>query len=140
VLHSVAAQVYVGLGDHANARMSMDLAVRADPELTLRQGQLAYIYASTGDTAGAAAVLERMKRSHASEATAPVAFAIAHLALGDTGKALDLLEQAESKHDVGLLTAASPLDDPMYAPIRHNPRFIRLMDRMGLSRFMQPAR
>jgi TolB-like protein/Tfp pilus assembly protein PilF/tRNA A-37 threonylcarbamoyl transferase component Bud32 len=140
VLHSVAAQVYIGLGDHANAHREMDLAVKTDPELTLRRGQLAYIYATTGDMAGAAAVLERMKRDRASETTHPVAFAIADLALGDTGKALDLLEQAESKHDIGLLTAASPLDDPMYAPIRRNPRFIRLMERMGLSRFMQPAR
>ncbi len=140
VLHSVAAQVYLGLGDHANARTSMELSVKADPELALRQGQLAYIYAQSGDRVAASAVLGRMKRHGVSEATHPVAFAIAHLSLGDTAKALGLLERAESKHDVGLLTAASPLDDPMYAPLRANPRFIRIMERMGLARFMLPAR
>jgi hypothetical protein len=43
-----------------------------------------------------------------------------------------LLERAEARRDVGLLTAASPLDDPMYAKIRTHPRFIRILDRMRL--------
>lgn len=136
VLRSVAAQVYLALGDHASARREMEIAVRADPELTLRQGQLAYIYAMTGDNSGAASLLGRMRRNGVSESTHPVAFAIAHLSLGDTDRALDLLERAEARHDVGLLTAASPLDDPMYARVRSHPRFRQIMERMGLLRFM----
>jgi len=114
----------------------MEIAVRADPELTLRQGQLAYIYAMTGDNAGAASLLGRMRRNGVSESTHPVAFAIVHLSLGDTDRALDLLQRAEARHDVGLLTAASPLDDPMYARVRSHPRFRQIMERMGLLRFM----
>lgn len=135
VLHSVAGQAYLLSRDHANARREAEIAGRADPELALRQGQLAYVYAKTGDRAAASAVLERMKQSGASETTQPVAFAITYLALGDTSKALDLLERAEATHNNGLLTAASPLDDPTYAPIRDNPRFIRILQKMDLWRF-----
>ena len=132
VLHSVIAQVYLALGDHANARREMEIAVKADPELTLRLGQLAYVYASTGDRAQALSVVNRMRRNGVSEETHPVAFAIALLSLGDVERAMDLLERAEAKRDVGLLTAASPLDDPMYARVRSHPRFVRIMERMGL--------
>jgi hypothetical protein len=78
-----------------------------------------------------------MRQNRASVETHPVAFAIALLALGQTDDALDLLERAEQKRDVGLLTAASPLDDPMYASVRNHPRFMKIMERMGLSRFSQ---
>ena len=109
--------------------------MKADPELTLRQGQLAYIYAATGDRAAAESVVRRMQQKGVSEDSHPVAFAIAPLALGHTDMALDLLERAERKRDVGLLIPASPLDDPMYASVRTHPRFLAIMQRMGLSRF-----
>jgi serine/threonine-protein kinase len=135
VLHSVAAQIYVGLGDAANARREMERAARTDHELVLRQGQLAYVYAATGDHDAAQAVLERMKHDAGPEEMHAVAFAIAYMWLGDKPKALDLLDRAERSNDVGLLTAASPLDDPLYAPVRSEPRFLAIMQRMGLSRF-----
>jgi TolB-like protein/Tfp pilus assembly protein PilF len=137
VLHSVAAQVYLALGDNVNARKEIEIAVKADPELTLRQGQLAYIYAATGDRRAAESVVSRMEQKGVSGESHPVAFAIAHLALGHVDMALDLLERAERKRDVGLLTAASPLDDPMYASVRSHPRFLAIMERMGLSRFIR---
>ncbi len=137
VLHSVAAQIYVGLGDAANARREMELAAKLDHELFLRQGQLAYVYAATGDRPAAVAVLERMRKDPAAEQKHSVALAIGYLSLGDKAKALELLERAERNHDVGLLTAASPLDDPLYAPVRNDPRFLAIMERMGLNKFMK---
>lgn len=59
-----------------------------------------------------------MRRNGASEDAHEVAFAIVYVALGDKDKALALLESAVKKRDIGLLTAASPLDDPTYDPIR----------------------
>ena len=88
----------------------------------------------SGDRAAAREVLEKLRRKGVSEEQHPVAFAIALVSLGENEKALELLERAEANHDIGLLTAASPLDDPMYAPVRRHPRFIRLMERMKLSR------
>jgi hypothetical protein len=79
--------------------------------------------------------MEEMRRGGASEQTHQVAFAIAYIALGENDKSLTLLEQAVKRHDIGLLTAASPLDDPTYAPVRDDPRFRNIINQMGLSRF-----
>jgi len=74
-------------------------------------------------------------RSGATESTHQVAFAIAFIALGDNDKVLMLLDQAVKRRDIGLLTAAAPLDDPTYAPVRDDPRFRRILNEMDLSRF-----
>ncbi len=135
VLHSITSLAYLFAGDSANARSEMEIAVRSDPELVLRKGQLAFVYGKTGDRAKALRIIEEMKRSGATESTHQVAFAIAYIALGENDRALTLLEHAVKKHDIGLLTAASPLDDPTYAPVRNDPRFKRILDEMDLSRF-----
>jgi pentatricopeptide repeat protein len=134
VLHSVAAFAHLFAGHTAQAREEMETAVRNDPELLGRKGQLAYVYARTGDRDKALKLLEQMKRD-ASVNSNQVAFALVHIALGDTDTALTLLEEAVRRRDGELLTAASPLDDPVYAPVRNHPRFLRVMEQMDLLRF-----
>lgn len=135
VLHSIASLAHLFAGHAADARREMEIAVQNDPELVLRKGQLAYVYAKTGDQAKARAVLEEMRKAGASEAANQVAFAIPYIALGEKDKALDLLEAAARRRDIGLLTAASPLDDPTYAEVRNDPRFIGILKEMDLLRF-----
>ncbi|HEX2721774.1 MAG TPA: protein kinase [Gemmatimonadaceae bacterium] len=135
VLHSITSMAHLFAGDAANARSEMEIAVKADPELVLRKGQLAFVYGKTGDRAKALQTIEEMKRRGATENTNQVAFAIAYIALGENDRALTLLENAVKRHDIGLLTAAAPLDDPTYAPVRNDPRFRRILDQMDLSRF-----
>ena len=135
VLHSVTGLAYLFAGNAAAARSEMETAVKNDPELTLRKGQLAYVYARTGDATRAREILAGMQRSGASETTDNFAFAIAYIALGDHDRALSLIESAARRRDIGLLTAASPLDDPTYDPIRDNPRFIKVLEQMDLLRF-----
>ena len=135
VLHAMTSLAYLFGGHGDAARAEMETAVKDDPELVLRKGQLAYVYAKTGDSAKARAILDAMRQSGASENTSQVAFAIAYIALGDTDHGLTLLEAAAKRHDIGLLTAASPLDDPTYAPVRNDPRFIGILKQMDLLRF-----
>ncbi len=135
VLHSITSLAHLFAGDAANARSEMEIAVKSDPELVLRKGQLAFVYGKTGDRTRATRIIEEMKRSGATESTHQVAFAIAYIALGDNDKALMLLEQAVKRRDIGLITAAAPLDDPTYAPVRDDPRFRRILNEMGLLRF-----
>lgn len=135
VLHAMTSFAYLFAGNAADAQREMEIAVARDPELLLRKGQLAYVYAKTGDSDKARQILADMKSSAASENSNHVAFAIVYIALGDNDKALSLLEAAAKKHDIGLLTAASPLDDPTYAPVRNDPRFLRILGAMDLLRF-----
>ncbi|HEX6574168.1 MAG TPA: tetratricopeptide repeat protein, partial [Gemmatimonadaceae bacterium] len=138
VLHSITSLAYLFNGDAAAARSEMEAAVRNDPELVMRKGQLAYVYAKTGDAARARAILDDIRKSGISEEDNQIAFAIAYIALGENDRALSLLERAAAKRDIGLLTAASPLDDPTYAPVRNDPRFIRILSAMDLLRFKRP--
>lgn len=134
VLHSVTAFAHLFRGNTADARSEMEIAVRNDPELLGRKGQLAYVYAHTGDRQKALELLQQMKRE-GSESSNQVAFALVYIALGETDRALTLLEEAATRRDDALLTAASPLDDPVYAPVRNHPRFLKLMEQMDLLRF-----
>jgi serine/threonine-protein kinase len=55
-----------------------------------------------------------------------------HLALGDKENALAYLEQAveaERSQNTPLINA-----DPIYDPIRNEPRFVALIQKMGLQR------
>jgi serine/threonine-protein kinase len=135
VMHSVYGFANLFAGKTGEARAELETAVRNDPDLVLRKGQLAYVYASTGDPGRARAILDEMRKSGVSEESHAVAFAIVYIALGEKDKALSLLESAVKKRDIGLLTAASPLDDPTYDPIRNDPRFVRILDQMDLARF-----
>ena len=135
VMHSVHGFANLFAGKTAEARAELETAVRNDPDLVLRKGQLAYVYATTGDAGRARAILEEMRKNGTSEDAHAVAFAIVYIALGEKDKALSLLESAVKKRDIGLLTAASPLDDPTYDPIRNEPRFVRILEQMDLARF-----
>jgi serine/threonine-protein kinase len=135
VMHSVYGFANLFAGKTAEARAELETAVRNDPDLVLRKGQLAYVYAMTGDQARARAILEEMRKNETPENEHQVAIAIVYVALGEKDKALSLLESAVKKRDIGLLTAASPLDDPTYDPIRNDPRFGRILEQMNLARF-----
>ena len=134
VLHSVTAFSHLFAGHAAEARKEMEIAVRNDPELLGRKGQLAYVYAHTGERQKALDLLEQMRRD-GSESRNQVAFALVYIALGETDRALSLLEEAVRRRDDELLTAASPLDDPVYAPVRNHPRFLKILEQMDLLRF-----
>ncbi|HXO41942.1 MAG TPA: winged helix-turn-helix domain-containing protein [Thermoanaerobaculia bacterium] len=55
----------------------------------------------------------------------PGYFAMAHLGLGDRSRALELLEQACDRHFCAQLPLV--VHDPRFDPLRHHPRFARLL-------------
>ena len=64
-----------------------------------------------------------------------MSLAIIYLGLGENDKALAAIEQAVNAHDISLFTSASPLRDPIYDPVRSDPRFQRVIERMNLAPF-----
>lgn len=69
------------------------------------------------------------EKSQRGEYVAPYCKVVAHLGLGNSQLALDLLEQAVTAHD-GLLVFLKV--DPVFNPIRSQPRFIALLEKLGL--------
>ena len=133
--HAWLAMAYLLNGNKADAVREMENAARLDPELAVRQGQLAYIYGKTGRRAEAAAILRALEQRSAREKVSPVALVLGHIALGENDAALDELERAVQAHDIALVTAGALLVDRIYDPIRSDPRFDGILERMHLSQF-----
>ncbi|MEO8807720.1 MAG: tetratricopeptide repeat protein [Burkholderiaceae bacterium] len=62
----------------------------------------------------------------------PVSFAVVHAALGETALALDALERAFAARDTQLVFLK---DDPRWADLRKEPRFVALMQTLKLDRY-----
>jgi eukaryotic-like serine/threonine-protein kinase len=92
-------------------------------------GPLAYAYAAAGDRPKATAVLRELETRSRREYVPPWDMAVAHLGLGDFDGTFAWLDSAYTARDP-LVTLA--LSDPIWDPVRGDPRFARLRVRMGL--------
>jgi serine/threonine protein kinase/tetratricopeptide (TPR) repeat protein len=92
-------------------------------------GPLAYAYAASGDRMKATAVLRELEARSRREYVPPWDMAVAHLGLGDVDSTFAWLDSAYTARDP-LVTLA--LSDPIWDPVRRDPRFARLRTRMGL--------
>ncbi len=90
-------------------------------------GWLGYAYSKAGELTKAKGVLTDLKRSSPGGGGAPFDLAIYFLGQGNTARALDYLEQAFSADAQSLVMLKI---DPIYDPLRKEPRFIALMQRM----------
>jgi hypothetical protein len=92
-------------------------------------GLLAYAYAAAGERARAAAVLRELEGRARREYVSPLGIAVGRLGLGDTTGALAWLDSAVTGRDPRPVVSTG---EPLWAPLRADPRFIRLRARMGL--------
>jgi hypothetical protein len=92
-------------------------------------GPLAYAYAASGERTKATVVLRQLEARSRREYVPPWDMAVAHLGLGDFDGTFAWLDSAYTARDP-LVTLA--LSDPIWDPVRGDPRFPRLRARMGL--------
>ncbi len=97
--------------------------------LTFR-AHLGYVYALAGRRREAELLLEEFERLSATRYVAAYYSAIIHLGLGDDGRALDLLARAFEER-TGFLVFLRV--EPMFDPLREDPRFKELEQRIGAS-------
>jgi hypothetical protein len=102
------------------------------------QGQLAFAYGFSGDTIRARAVLAKLTARAKSERISPIAFALAHVGLGENDAALSALERAVDQHDI-TLTNLSLLTQHPWDPLRGQPRFTRILERLNLGPYIGGA-
>ncbi|HEX5577973.1 MAG TPA: hypothetical protein VFX40_06315, partial [Gemmatimonadaceae bacterium] len=77
-------------------------------------------------------IVERLRARRADGRQPYVALAVAYLGLGENDNALLAMEEAVESHDISLVSSASVLPDPIYNPIRSDPRFQEIMRKMNL--------
>ena len=130
--HFMLGDVYLATGKYKQAVPELETAARLDPEVALRKGFLAYAYARTGRMDDARRIISELEQRQKTRGKTGVALAAAYLGAQENDKALSALEAAVDEHDITLLTSASPVPDKLFDPIRTNPRFNRILERMNL--------
>jgi hypothetical protein len=76
-------------------------------------------------------MLEKLEQRAANGYASPTEIALIYASLGDTNQAFRWLERAFQEHDSRLLRATV---DPISDPLRADPRFQSLLQRIGLPR------
>jgi TolB-like protein/Flp pilus assembly protein TadD len=115
---------------HANdfseaiAKLQQARTMGAPPFVT---AYLAYALGKSGDRAGAMATLAEVKRVSPEGEVAPFNMALLYLGLGDHARALDDLERAYTESSQQLVWLN---DEPIWNPLRSEPRFIALMKKL----------
>lgn len=103
------------------------LMSRLDREIPILQALHAYATAATGELGRARTLVQRLKATSATYLP-PEYVALGYVGLGDHERALDWLDKAlEARSQTMTLLNVEPLFDPL----RHSPRFKRLLTEIG---------
>jgi serine/threonine-protein kinase len=129
VAHVYLGHAYLEKGMHKESIEAFQEALRLSghwPEVIARLG---YGYASAGQTAHALKMLDKLRELSGEGWIPPGEVALIYVGLGDNDQAIQWLEKAYQKHSsVGF---ESVKVDPLFDPLRSDPRFQDLLRRMN---------
>jgi len=125
--HNVRS-AYVEKGLFADALADLE---KSRPAATWYWSMLAYVYGRSGQQAQAQRALEKLQELNRKQQVDPSAFLWAYIGMGNKDQAFAWFEKAYSQHSNALTTLKV---DPIYDPLRSDPRFQNLQRRVGLSR------
>jgi TolB-like protein/Flp pilus assembly protein TadD len=128
--HSCIGAAYRLMGKDTESIAEYEKAASLEP-VPLVIGQLGYQYAISGRREQAQKVLARLIELSRKSYVAPYRLATLYFALGDKEQALRLLEKGYEERSCDLLWINT---DPMWAPLRSEPRFIALLKKTGLEK------
>jgi eukaryotic-like serine/threonine-protein kinase len=125
----VLGRVYSAKGMVPEALAEMERPT-ARHELRFR-AELARVYIQAGQVSRGRALLDTLEAeaSHDSNSRDWYALAFVHAALGETGRAFDLLDRAVAERSPDALWLKV---DPRFDSMRSDPRFSRVIERLGL--------
>ena len=122
--------VFLAEGRYAEAIEELRRAIELGGDYDPLNAALVFAYARSGDRATALRLLgELTERSKRGE-FGPFALAIAYTGLGETQRAIEALHRAIDQRDIFL---PEVFFDPLLHPLRGDPRFRRVLQRMGLA-------
>ena len=127
--HWYLGRAYLQEGRFPEALAELRDAVRLSGESPLMQGSLAFAYAASGDEAKARGMLAELMWLRAQHYASAVDLAMIHAALGERDEAFRWLDEAAAERAFHLvyLKVWPELD-----VLRPDPRFARMVDRIGL--------
>lgn len=129
------AFLYLGLayskaGEHGKAIATLQEAAKRYEGLSAVSGLLGYVCARGGREERARELMSGLEERHEAGRASAVDIAAVHVGLGQTDQALEWLERAyrEKNWQMAFLGA-----EPLFDPLRDDPRFVSLVERLGLS-------
>jgi serine/threonine-protein kinase len=127
---------YVAMGEvYARQGLFADAIQEYERALTLLgpdagvMSQLGCVYARSGKAAEARKMLAKLRASSKQRHVLPPFFAYLHAALGEKDEALEYLERGYAERSYPLVFLKVY---PLYDPLREDPRFAALLERMRL--------
>jgi TolB-like protein/DNA-binding winged helix-turn-helix (wHTH) protein/Flp pilus assembly protein TadD len=130
--HVTHGQALMQLGELDRALEALTTAGRFSNYNSKTMSFRGHLLASAGRTAEAREVLKTLETvSSGGKYVPPYAMAFITLGLGDKDATFEWLERALEKHDVHLMFLTV---DPMWDPLRQDPRFTSILDRCDFMR------
>jgi eukaryotic-like serine/threonine-protein kinase len=120
----------IGMGQYEEAVAPFERRAREAPDNSVAAGWLAYAYGRAGQPAKAQEILRRLTRPAPGHYVSAASVAIAYVGLGDNNAAMQWLEKAYAERSQALTFLKM---DPVYDPLRSDPRFADLLRRVGLT-------
>lgn len=131
-VHTLLGQTYEAKGLYLETVAAYQEAIRLGDRSPDAQIALGAIYAKAGQLEKTRAILKQLEKGK--EYVSPLGFAILHVALGELEQAFVLLEQAYAAHDQQLIwLGVEGSGEGVFAPLSSDPRFAKLMRRVGLT-------
>ncbi len=121
---------YMQQGRFTEALANLDVWRRQAGDGTNISSRLVYVYGRMGQMDKARAELRKLEAMNLTSPQDPVAMAVAYIGVGNNEAALSSLEKAYAQRS-NLLTALKV--EPVYDPLRPDPRFQELLRRVGLA-------
>ena len=127
--HGSLGRVLSLMGEYELSIKALERARELGGELPSTLGALGGVLACAGRRADALGVLQELEAMAQTRWVPASCFAILHLGLGDHSAALSYLEAATDARELAVTALRV---HPLYDPLRGEPRFERLLERIGL--------
>jgi tetratricopeptide (TPR) repeat protein len=124
------AQTYLATKRYAEAVTELERANQDLGDTPFSRASLAYSLARAGRRAEAEELLRDFERRRDASYYPAFTIAMAHVGLGNDERALEWLERAADEGSMGFYM---PSVEPAWDPLRGQPRFQRLLHRLGLA-------
>ena len=128
VAHEYLGQGYLEKGRFDDAISELSMAVQLGGEAPYYVAELANAYASAGRIEEAKALLRQLESEGHQENVSPVDLALVYVGLHDNYRAIELLQKAVKERSPA---AVNLKVHPRYDPLRSDPRFAALLERLG---------
>jgi serine/threonine-protein kinase len=127
--HYALGDVLARQGRYGEAAAAVQESIRLGGSSANHAAIQAYIQGLAGRTEEARVVLGQLREQAARGAASPLWVALAHVGLGEADAAFEWLERAFEERDGSLVLIGA---SPEFDPLRGDPRFTSLLERMGL--------